>query len=396
MNDISRREVRLLLACATMYLGAQGVGRIKSLIAENIDWTYLLRIARTHAVMPLLYRSLNSNCSDVVPKETLEKLREHFYSNVGRNLFLTKELLKLLELFAAREIPAIPYKGPTLAVCIYGNLALREFGDLDILVHKRDYERAQQLLMSNGFRLAKEFDSESTFGNSSGNVAVDLHKRMTAREFPCPLSFEYLSRRLQPTIITSKEVLTLSAEDTLLMLAIQITKDSGTRYLQLAKICDIAELLRMYPNLAFAQVLRRARRLGSERTLLYSLRLANNLLETILPQEFVREMRFYPAHDGLVEYARRQLFDAGDPTVPDQPAFDQFRWLAQERLADKLYPYYLRYVTDVIVPCDLERRLLPLRRELSFVYYFIRPVRLICKYGARPFKARNTHTAALN
>ena len=71
------------------------------------------------------------------------------------------------------------------------------------------------------------------------------------------------------------------------MLAIQITKDSGSRYFQLAKICDMAELLRVYPRLDLAQVLRQARRLGGERMLLYSLRLANNLLGTVLPQEIV-------------------------------------------------------------------------------------------------------------
>ena len=93
---------------------------------------------------------------------TLEELREHFYANAGRNLFLAKELIKLLHLFSAHEISAIPYKGPVLAVSVYGNLAFREFGDLDILVRERDYQTAQHLLSAQGYRLMKEFDWEST------------------------------------------------------------------------------------------------------------------------------------------------------------------------------------------------------------------------------------------
>jgi hypothetical protein len=166
------------------------------------------------------------------------------------------------------------------------------------------------------------------------------------------------------------------------MLAIQVTKDSGSRYFQLAKICDMAELLRAYPRLELAQVLRQARRLGGERMLLYSLCLANNLLGAVLPKQIVGEMRFHPAIDGLVECARRQLFDGSTRTVADQPTVEQFRWLVRERLRDKLYPYYLRYVTDVIVPCELDRRLLPLPGLLSFLYYIIRPVRLVGKYGS--------------
>ena len=376
-----RPEVRLLLDCARTCLDAQRASRIKNLVSKDIEWAYLVRMARGHGVMPLLYRTLNSIGSDGVPKLTLEELREHFYANAGRNLFLAKELLKVVRFFEAHGIPSIPYKGPVLAASVYGNLAFREFGDLDVLVREREYQRAQALLLAQGYGLTKEFDCESTFVHGSGMFAVDLHRAMTVREFSSPLDFEYLSGRLQRISLTGTVVPNLCPEDTVLMLAIQITKDSGSRYFLLAKICDMAELLHVYPHLDLAEVLRQARRLGGERMLLYSLCLANNLLGTVLPQEIVCEMQFHPAIDGLVEYARRQLFDGGDRTVADQPTVDEFRWLVRERLRDKLYPYYLRYVTDVIVPCDLDRRLLPLPRELSFLYYFIRPVRLIGKHG---------------
>ena len=96
-----------------------------------------------------------------MPKPILEELREHFYANAGRNLFLAKELIKLLHLLESHEIPAIAYKGPMLAVSVYGNLAFRQFGDLDILVQERDYETARHLLMSQGFRLTIELDWEA-------------------------------------------------------------------------------------------------------------------------------------------------------------------------------------------------------------------------------------------
>jgi Uncharacterised nucleotidyltransferase len=383
--NIFQPEVSLLLDCARMRLDAQETSRIKSLVSKNIEWGYLLRMARAHGVMPLLYRTLNSTCSDAVPKEILEQLRDHFYGNAGRNLFLTKELLKLLHLLEAHKIPAIPYKGPVLAACIYGNLALREFGDLDILVHERNYERAQQLLMGQGFRIVKDFDWESTLVNGSGRIAVDLHKRLTPREFPSPVNFEYLTTRLRRIVLAGTEVPNLSPEDTLLMLAVQIAKDIGSRYFQLAKICDVAELLRAYPHLDFSQILGQARRLGGERMLLFNLGLTNNLVGVALSQEVVCKMRCYPSLDGLVEYARQQFFYDGERIVSDQRTVDQFRWAVRERLRDKIYPYYLRYLHDVIIniiiPCALDRRLLPLPGRLSFLYYLIRPVRLARKYG---------------
>jgi Uncharacterised nucleotidyltransferase len=380
MNNAPRPELRMLLYCARTCLETQGAKQIKSLVRKDIEWIYVLRMAHAHGVVPLLYRTLHSTCPDAVPKEILEQLQVHFYANAGRNLFLAKELLKLLHLFEAREIPAIPYKGPTLAACVYGNLALREFGDLDILVRERDYQRAQHLLIAREYRLTKEFTWESTLVDGSGRVAVDLHKGLAPCEFPSPLNCEYLSGRLQRIILVGTEVPNLSPEDTLLMLTIQITKDTGSRYFQLAKICDIAELLRAYPRLDLVQAVKQAKRLGSERMLLFSLRLTSNLLSTELSQDIICEMALHPSIDKLAEYARQQLFYGGDRPAADHPRVDQFRWLVRERLRDKLRPYYFRYVKDAIVPCELDRRLLSLSRRLSFLYYFIRPARLVAKY----------------
>src|SRR4030095_13224239 len=141
-------------------------------------------------------------------------------------------------------------------------LLLRQFADLDILVKEENYQTAQNLLAAEGYLLKKEFDYESTLVHETGIFAVDLHRAMTARDFACPLNFEYLSRSVHSIRIADTAVPTLSPEDTLLMLAIQVTKDSGSRYFQLAKICDIAELLRVYPKVQIARELREAKKLG--------------------------------------------------------------------------------------------------------------------------------------
>jgi hypothetical protein len=379
MSAVLRRELRLLLHCARTSLGAQEANLIKTLVENDIDWPYLIRRSLAHGVMPLLYRTLNSTCADAVPKVILKQLREYFYANGGRNLFLTRELLKLLHLLEANEITAIPYKGPVLAALVYGNLAFRQFGDLDILVRERDYETAQRLLVDQGFRLTVEHEWESEFTDATGRVAVDLHRRIAPREFPSPLTFEYLSKRLQPLLLAGTTVPNLSPEDTLLMLSIQITKD---RYLKLAKICDVAELLRAHQSLNWAQALKQAKRLGGQRLLLFALCLTNHFLGAPLPQAAARELSSREFFHELVEQVAQQFFQQGTKSSNDQLMPKRFDWLMRERFRDKLWPYYLRYMRDVIVPCELDRHLLSLPRELSFLYYLIRPVRLLCKYAA--------------
>ena len=69
-------EVLLLLACARLYIDARQATRIKDWVSKNVDWAYLLSVARSHQVMPLLYKALNSTCPDAVPIAILEELRE--------------------------------------------------------------------------------------------------------------------------------------------------------------------------------------------------------------------------------------------------------------------------------------------------------------------------------
>ena len=62
------------------------------------------------------------------------------------------QLSTLLRNFKAAGIPAIPYKGPALAATAYGNVGLRVFGDLDILIQKEDVPRAADMMTALGYR----------------------------------------------------------------------------------------------------------------------------------------------------------------------------------------------------------------------------------------------------
>src|SRR2546427_4838564 len=127
-----RAESELLLCCARGSLDNERVERLRSLIRGGIDWPYLLRQAEAHGVMPLLSWQLARNCLDAIPRPILDQLQKYYYSNARSNFLLTEELLRLLDLLTSHGIRAIPFKGPALAASVYGNIALRQFCDLDL------------------------------------------------------------------------------------------------------------------------------------------------------------------------------------------------------------------------------------------------------------------------
>src|SRR5215217_8297440 len=143
-------EVELLLCCARCFGGWSTADETRVLLQKDIDWPYLLRLASRHRMVQLLFWHLNSR-PEAVPEVTLSELRGYFHENTRRNHLLVRELLKLLDLFDACSIRAVPYKGPTLAAVAYGNLALREYDDIDVLVHEQDVPKAKELLASIGY-----------------------------------------------------------------------------------------------------------------------------------------------------------------------------------------------------------------------------------------------------
>lgn len=119
----SRPEIKLLLSCVQPDSETKTAELFRKRPREDLNWHELIRLAEQHAVLPLLYRHLQSADPQVVPSALWRELQHCFQENARRNLAMTAELLKLLKLFTLHQIPAIPYKGPILASAIYGDVA---------------------------------------------------------------------------------------------------------------------------------------------------------------------------------------------------------------------------------------------------------------------------------
>jgi hypothetical protein len=342
--------------------------------------------------MPLLYFNLNSTCPDAVPKTTLEQFRGYFHANALNNLFLASELLKLLHLFKDHGIPAIPYKGPVLAASIYDNLTLRQFSDLDILVHERDFMRTRELLISQGYRSWYELDWQHAFVHDGSRVYVDLHQALTPRYCPFRLDFEGLWQRLEPVSLADTTVVNFSPEDLLILLCVQLSRDCCEKREQLAKVCDIAELIHARQTLDWERVIEQARTLNSTRMLFFGLLLASDLLGTALPEELLLKIQADSVVRSLAKQVSDRLFQEADASLDIsethlsklvENAFFHFR--IRERLQDK-FPYILYLVQLAITPNQKDWTFLPLPAFLFSLYYLLRPIRLAETYGLKPLQ----------
>jgi len=378
---VARREDELLLCCARTTATGEVAARLRELAATGIDWEYLFLLARRHAVVPLLHLQLNGHASDLVPTETLRQLKHHYLENSARNTVLTAELCRLITLFANAGIEAIPYKGPVLSLVAYGNLALRRFVDLDVIVKKSDVLQARQILLAEGYTPAKDLSLSQQelllrtqhnmqFSRDNHRLIVELHWEVAPHLFASSVSPEKLWRDLTTIDLNGALVKTLSTEDLLFSLCVH-----GSRHLweRLAWICDVAELSARY-DFNWTGLLERATNADSERMFLLGLCLAEKLLDAPLPVVVKQRCDADERLQSLAANVGKQLF-SGATHVPASSC-EIFKYNLGVR---KTIGARTRYLIHMLRPTDSDLSARSLPTGMSFAYYLMRPIRLLFK-----------------
>ncbi len=345
-------------------------------------------------MLPLLHRSLSVACPELVSQSVLDQLHKLFATNIARSFFLTDELLDLVKRFMTDGIGVIPFKGPVLAASVYGEVALREFGDLDFLVREQDVLRAKAVLASLGYDPVSDARGEAvnrqaqlTREDEVGSVIVELHWGFTPHYFPFPITLAHVWDRLEVLSVNSTTLPNISPEDLLLILCVHGAKH---RWNRLQWICDIAELIRSHPQLNLDEVIRRARELGCQRMLGLALLLTHSLLDAVISERVLQEIVTDQVVCSLAAEVRTRLFrdDHDRPGFFDMALTEEgvslntilFALRVRERLRDRArYSLHLAHIS--ITPSAKDWKLLPLPPTLHFLCYLVRPPRLVVEYG---------------
>ena len=117
----------------------------------GLNWSKLLELASIHALIPALAQFF-ANHQAVVPPEVWHTL-QHGKENVrAYNFFLLLELKRIIAALESAQVPTLAWKGPSLAVDVYADLALRPSADLDLLVSSQHMSIAARILVQLAMR----------------------------------------------------------------------------------------------------------------------------------------------------------------------------------------------------------------------------------------------------
>jgi len=351
--------------------------RARALLGRPLAWPTVLRQARRHGVGPLLGRNLARLGWPGVPGDARAQLERGDRLNAARNALLVRELTELLGGCRDREVPVIPLKGPALAERLYGDPALRECWDLDLLVPPRATAAVRDLLAARGYAPAAESPLgaaavapllESTCEcafvrrRQEFRYVIDVHWHVAWRWHAEAAMLADLWAEAGPASFAGVEVWGLSPEWELLFLMVHAARH---RWQPLKWLVDVHEIC-VRGGVDWERLHTKATRFGLERVLALTLGACSALLGTEIPEGLPRQapppwLPLFPAR----------------PHEPNSWANSLFTVRLFPRSGQKL-GYLARLA---FLPTVQDRAALRLPATLEGLYYGVRPVRLAAKLG---------------
>jgi hypothetical protein len=376
----------LVLASALAADDSRPTSGLAAAAGDVVAWPDVASAALRHRLAPLLYRRLSDACPDLVPDDVLAELGALYQAANRRSTRLSGQLVRVVEGLAGIGIAALPFKGPTQAQDLYGDVALRQFSDLDIAVAATDVVRALDVLLARGFVVLQpgsEVDETILLrnegevilsGDGGDGALVELHWRVGWRFAQVCLPAEELLAEARTIEILGRPVRAPSARDQVLILCVHGAHHAWDG-LELMLAVVVAS--QRIDTGEWAALLDRAARFNNHRRVLVGLVLAHETLAVRPPTEVRLRAAADPAVRGLVDEMR----DHWREDAASGGALRRLReivWLARaEDSATGAVTHVLRRAFTP-GPEDWDRAALP--HGLQGLYYLWRPLRLAGKF----------------
>jgi hypothetical protein len=334
-------EWTLLRASCAKNPTGQDIDRVRAALRSSIQWPVLLELADRHGLQPLLFRLL-SNLEDAVPAVELDLLRQYCRSNVHKALFLSRELIRVVEALRLAGVEVLPYKGLALAETMYGDMALRQAGDIDVLIQVNDLSQARTTLKELGYESKTSLTVpeeaaylrsgyEYSFDSALGRNLLEIQWAIQPRFYAVDYEMEQVFQRAGTVEVAGHSMKTPSPEDQFLILSLHAAKHVWGRLIWL---CDISRVV-ANSSLDWKWIGSQATSLGIVRILRVTLRMAEKLFNVPTPGEAEAAL---PKDEESLPLADEILGQIATSKIYDVESLDYFRLMLQlrERPMDRM------------------------------------------------------------
>ena len=329
----------------------------------------------SHGVFPLVYNILKIYDS-LIPNEKLSYMKKINMDIVKENMLMTSELIKVMKLFKENDIEAIAFKGPTLSQNAYGNISLRQYCDLDILLKKEDVYKVYDLLKNKYERSLKLTSSQEKtwfkyahdlgLTNEKG-IHIECHWSMFDSDHPINLgNIDFFEDRTI-TNINNNNINTISNEKFLIYLCVHGAKHLFER---IEWVCDIDKFIKNH-DINWNKIDEILENDNSKRFFLLGLFMAKLFYNTKFDEKYEKQ------YDKEIEEVINHILDIWNKKI-EMNNKNNIKYMLKLFISNKDKLKYMHKI--YLKPTFTEYWYLNLPKPLYFLYYPLRQYLLIKKY----------------
>jgi hypothetical protein len=387
-NSSGKRSKEEQLVFASISVDEKENARIQEILHTDLDWTEIRKFAQRHQVIPLLVSRLDRLGWVHVPQEEREFLSNIYLTLSVKNLHQTNHLLQTLSLFDKHSIEILVLKGPSLAVQLYGDLSLRQFSDLDVLIREEDFNQTYDLLKMAGYRqsitlksgkLKRLKTSGSDLHFLTNEYSIELHWGVADHLKLSPIKVQEFWERVENVQMLDQKISALPPDTLLLYLC---HHGSNHQWSHLKWIADIAHLVKKYPEQDYELIRKKAISRGFRKSLDLGLILAEQVGGAILPDSTKNAIYMDPSVNRLAQQVINKSLETD--YSPGRTSVALFFFRLRENYRD--WAIYIRNL--VFIPRQLDWKVVDLPDILYPLYFIIRPIRLLYSMSRRYFTTR--------
>jgi len=297
------------------------------------------------------------------------------------NMLMTSELIMLMKLFEENNIEAIAFKGPTLSQMAYGNITLRQYADLDILIDEKDLQRSINLLSSNNYTV-DELEYKNIMKNQSifhdislykNSINFELHWRLLSDEFKTDIETINLKENLHEVLISNYKLKAFENEIFILYLAIHGAKHNWER---IEWLLDIVKIIQNH-TIDWQRTIELMKKTKTEKIFLSSLYLCQNILNLTLPLEvekLINKPKILKISKKLEDYFYTHFHSLINQSVATKKISK-----TQYNLLEG-YDNKFSFILSLFKPTELDFKTIQLPKYTRFLYYIVRPLNILIRW----------------
>ncbi len=143
-------EDNFLLRSVRGGLGGEFIDHNK---VPHLDWSLLCDLAKRHQVQALVHEAIKEGgCENRLPADVRNAFLLEYHRTGMRNGVIEHRVGDILRETTRKGIEVMLLKGAVLAYSTYARPEHRGFGDVDLLVHERDFAGLREILEGFGYR----------------------------------------------------------------------------------------------------------------------------------------------------------------------------------------------------------------------------------------------------